>query len=137
MRVLDAYPLFTVARLRESRDFFVGVLGLSVTFEASWVVMLSAGNDRIAIGLMTGDHPARPPGPETFDGQGAIFTLQVEHADAWYHKLVELDVPLLHALTDEAWGQRRFMVRDPSGIAVDIVEQIAPADGFWDEYAAP
>ena len=26
------------------------------------------------------------------------------------------------------------MVRDPSGILVDVVEQIEPAPGFWDKY---
>ena len=40
----------------------------------------------------------------------------------------------MHPLTDEPWGQRRLMVRDPSGIAVDVVEQIAPVPGFWDAY---
>jgi len=26
------------------------------------------------------------------------------------------------------------MVRDPSGIALDVVEKIEPQPGFWDEY---
>ena len=34
----------------------------------------------------------------------------------------------------EPWGQRRFMVQDPSGFLVDVVEQIEPAAGFWDQY---
>jgi uncharacterized glyoxalase superfamily protein PhnB len=35
--------------------------------------------------------------------------------------------------TDEAWGQRRFMTRDPAGVLIDVVEQIEPAQGFWDK----
>jgi hypothetical protein len=34
----------------------------------------------------------------------------------------------------EPWGQRRFMLRDPSGIRVHVVEQIEPVSGFWDKY---
>ena len=37
-------------------------------------------------------------------------------------------------LTDEAFGQRRFGFRDPSGLWVDVVEQIEPQAGFWDRY---
>lgn len=35
---------------------------------------------------------------------------------------------------DGSWGQRRFVVEDPSGIQIDVVEQIEPAPGFWDPY---
>ena len=42
-----------------------------------------------------------------------------------------------HPLTDEPWGQRRFGIRDPAGVWVDVVEQIEPAPGFWDQYASP
>jgi hypothetical protein len=36
-----------------------------------------------------------------------------------------------------AWGQRRFGVRDPAGVWVDVVEQNDPAPGFWDQCSAP
>jgi hypothetical protein len=35
---LDTYPLVTVTALEESRDFFVKFFGMSLVFEASWVV---------------------------------------------------------------------------------------------------
>ena len=38
------------------------------------------------------------------------------------------------AARDERWPWlgRRFVVRDPSGILVDVVEQIEPAPGYWE-----
>jgi uncharacterized glyoxalase superfamily protein PhnB len=133
--LVDTYPLFTVAQLKESAAFFQRCFGLTPIFEASWVVMLARpGEERIALGLMTSDHPSRPPGPELFSGQGMIWTVQVSDAAALYEQLREQDVAIHHALSDCAWGQRRFMLRDPSGILVDVVEQIEPAAGFWDAY---
>jgi uncharacterized glyoxalase superfamily protein PhnB len=130
----DTYPLVTVSRLTESRDFFVRHFGMAVLFEATWVAMLSVGDDAIALGLMTNDHPSTPPGPETFNGQGMIVTVQVDDATQAYERVKEQGAPITHRLTDEAWGQRRFMTRDPSGISVDVVEQIEPAPGFWERY---
>ena len=135
MTILDTYPLLTVSHLKQSRDFFVRCFGLSVVFEASWVVMLShteAGS--ISVGLMSSDHPSRPPGPETFDGRGMLLTLQVDDARALHARLAAEGVPITYPLTDAPWGQRRFMVTDPSGISVDVVQQIEPASGFWDPY---
>ena len=134
MAIVDSYPLFTVASLAASRDFFVRHFAMTVLFEASWVAMLTSDGESIALGLMSADHPSQPPGPELFEGRGALLTLQVDDAQALGAQLAAAGVELVHPLTDEPWGQRRLMVRDPSGIAIDVVEQIAPAPGFWDAY---
>jgi uncharacterized glyoxalase superfamily protein PhnB len=137
MATVDTYPLFTVSRLRDSAAFFQRCFGLRTLFEASWVVMLAQPDrDSIALGLMTSDHPSRPPGPEVFGGLGMIFTVQVDDAAALHARLSKEGLPFHLDLTDCPWGQRRFMLRDPSGIFVDVVEQIEPAPDFWSAYPA-
>lgn len=131
---MTVYPLITVKQLAASRDFFVAHFGLSVVFEATWVVMLGDASGTVSLGLMTKDHPSVPPGPEEFDGKGMIVTIQVDDSAAVYERYVAAGGPVHHPLTVESWGQRRFMARDPSGVLVDVVEQIEPAAGFWDKY---
>ena len=63
-----------------------------------------------------------------------IMTFQVEDAAAEHKRLQAAGAPIIYGPATEPWGQRRFMVRDPSGILVDVVEQIEPAAGFWDKY---
>lgn len=135
MTVVDTYPLFTVSQLQASREFFIRHFGMQVVFEASWVVMLSHTKaESISLGLMSSDHPSSPPGPETFDGRGMILTLQVDDARALHTSFAAAGMPIIHALTDAPWGQRRFVVTEPSGIFIDVVQQIEPAAGFWDPY---
>ena len=135
MAIVDTYPLFTVSNLQGSREFFVQRLGMQVVFEATWVVMLSATSaTSISVGLMSSDHPSSPPGPEPFDGRGMILTLQVDDAAALHASLTAKGVLIAHPLVDAPWGQRRFMVTDPSGISIDVVQQIDPAPGFWHPY---
>lgn len=96
------YPLITVTKLAESRDFFVTVFGMHVAFEASWVVMLARKEGGpIVLGLMTADHPSKPPGPETFDGKGMIMTFQVEDAAAEHKRLQAAGAPITYGLADE------------------------------------
>ncbi len=141
VRVRDLYPLVTTHAMTAARDFHVRHFGFEVQFEADWFVYLSGpadGESRGAtLAFMTPDHPSRPPGPETFDGRGMILTLEVADAAALYRKLRDEGAPILHPLTDEPWGQRRFMTRDPAGVRVDVVEQIPPQPGYWERYGVP
>jgi catechol 2,3-dioxygenase-like lactoylglutathione lyase family enzyme len=123
-------------RLAACRDFYTRVLGFVVVFEATWFVYVAAPASTHGIAFMAPDHPSRPPGPEAFSGDGILLTLQVADAAAEFERLQALGVDTDHALTDEPWGQRRFGVRDPAGVWIDVVEQIEPAPGFWDRYRA-
>lgn len=140
MHVRDLYPLITTPELAATRDFYTRHFGFQVAFEASWFVYLSGpadGDSRGAtLAFMHPDHPSRPPGPEPFDGRGMILTVEVADATAAYRRLVDGGAPIVHPLTDEDWGQRRFMTRDPAGVLVDVVEQIGPKPGYWERYPA-
>lgn len=135
MKIMDSYPLLTVRDMRASRDFYVKHFGLGVVFESDWVTMLgNSRSGRIAIGLMTPDHPTNPPGPEVFDGKGMIVTIQVQDAEKARAELRDRGVQVFYDVTDEPWGQRRFTLTDPSGVIVDVVEQTEPAEGYWEKY---
>ncbi|WP_422026531.1 VOC family protein [Roseovarius sp.] len=138
MKVRDLYPLITTPHLEATRDFYVTRFGFDVAFEASWFVYLvgpaEADGRGATLAFMHPDHPSTPPGPESFDGKGMILTVEVSDAAAVYERFKAGGAPIVHPLTDEAWGQRRFMTRDPAGVLVDVVEQIEPKAGFWDQY---
>ena len=136
MDLQSSYPVVVTEKLAESRDFYAR-LGFEVVFEASWFVYLTvSGDSSSGIAFMSPDHPSRPSGPESFSGDGILLTLQVEDAAGEHERLRRAGIELDHPLTDEPWGQRRFGLRDPAGVWVDVVEQIEPAPGFWDQYPA-
>jgi catechol 2,3-dioxygenase-like lactoylglutathione lyase family enzyme len=135
MKIMDSYPLITVKNMRASRDFYVKHFGMEIIFEANWVVMLGdAESGRIALGLMTPDHPTNPPGPEIFPGKGVLFTIQVRNAAKAAAALKDQGVHIFYDVHVEPWGQRRFTLTDPSGIVVDVVEQTRPQEGYWEKY---
>jgi uncharacterized glyoxalase superfamily protein PhnB len=135
MQLKDLYTVIVTDRRQECRDFYVRWFDFEVVFEASWFVYLaSRGGHAFGIAFMSPDHPSTPPGPERFSGQGVFLTLQVADAQAQYARLAAAGAPIVHALHDEPWGQRRFALQDPAGTFVDVVEQIDPAPGFWDPY---
>jgi len=138
MKVRDLYPLITTPYLTEARDFYVSNFGFVVAFEASWFVYLTCpaeeGSRGATLAFMHPDHPSNPPGPESFDGRGMILTVEVSDTAAVFERFSSAGAPIVHPLTDEDWGQRRFMTRDPAGVLVDIVQHTEPEAGYWDQY---
>jgi uncharacterized glyoxalase superfamily protein PhnB len=141
MKVRDSYPLITTPHLFEARDFYAMHFGFVPAFEASWFVYLvgpaEEGSRGATIAFMHPDHPSSPPGPEAFSGQGMILTIEVADVAAMHRRLAESGAPIVLGLKDEDWGQRRFMTRDPAGMLIDVVQQIEPKAGYWEQYPAP
>jgi hypothetical protein len=111
---------------------------MEITFEVDWVVFLSRpmGEGRTGVCFMAPglDHQL-PQHRKAYEGDSVIFTFQVQDARrelaALRSKGIEPDVDI----QDEPWGQRHFMMRDPAGVWVDIVEQIEPDPAFFDDAA--
>jgi uncharacterized glyoxalase superfamily protein PhnB len=136
MRVRDLYPLITCSAPDAARDFWVKHFGATTEFEADWFVLLSFQADEpgarpFSLAFMRTDHPSRPPGPEAFSGEGMLVTVEVADVAAAYRAMAASGAPILYGPADEPWGQRRFMTRDPAGVCIDVVEQIAPKEGYW------
>ena len=135
MELEAAYPVVVTDRLAECRAFYTQQFAFQVVFEATWFVYLRASDGSPhGIAFMSPDHPSKPPGPEAFTGEGMLLTLQVTDAASEFERLRQAGLSIDHPLRDEPWGQRRFGLCDPAGVWVDVVEQIEPEPGYWDQY---
>ena len=47
----------------------------------------------------------------------------------------EAGLPEVQPLRDESFGQRHFILRDPSGNLVDVIENIPPTEDYAASYA--
>jgi len=43
-------------------------------------------------------------------------------------------LPIVLDLKSEEWGQRHFIVEDPNGILIDVIQNIEPSAEFKEEY---
>ncbi|MFK3665940.1 VOC family protein [Ochrobactrum teleogrylli] len=134
MRFTDRYPIIVTPNKNAARDFWAKYLEFEVAFDSSWFCLLVAEGGTASIAFMTPDHPSSPPGPEIYTGSGLCFEMEVADAKAAHEELAGRGLPITYPLTEEPFGQRRFGFADPTGLWVDVVEQIAPQSGYWDKY---
>ncbi|WP_344681705.1 MULTISPECIES: VOC family protein [Actinomycetes] len=110
MTVQRVTPIFTVDDLPSAVQEHRAVLGLELVMDLGWIAFL-ADSAGAQIGLMTQDASA-PVNP-----QASVFVDDVEDA---YRLAQEAGLEIVHPLTVEAWGVRRFFYRDSSGTVVNV-----------------
>jgi catechol 2,3-dioxygenase-like lactoylglutathione lyase family enzyme len=143
MALKSFFPVVVTGTLDAARDFYIEYFGFRVVFEADWYVQLHASRGDsvppIELAFMIPKVETQPaPLHAAFSGAGVILTLDVDDVDAVHSKLnlagVLRDVVI--PLRDEAWGQRHFLIRDPAGMLLDVVQQIPPSAQYAAAYSA-
>jgi len=113
MFVKRVVPDFPAPEPAASGEFYARVLGLEVVMDLGWIVTFAApGNPAAQISVMRQDASA-PVQPDV--------SIEVDDVDAAHAAAERLGCEILHPLTDEPWGVRRFFVRDPSGKVLNIL----------------
>jgi predicted enzyme related to lactoylglutathione lyase len=96
------------------RDFYAAVLGLDVVMDLGWIVTYAAPEDpAVQLSVMARDATAAVQ-PDV--------SIEVDDVDAAHAAAQRLGCDIVHPLTDEPWGVRRFFVRDPSGAVLNVLQ---------------
>jgi catechol 2,3-dioxygenase-like lactoylglutathione lyase family enzyme len=96
-----------------SSGLYVDVLGLEVVMDHGWIVTYAApGAPQTQLSVMREDASA-PVRPDV--------SIEVDDVDAAHAAAVDRGYEIVHPLTEEPWGVRRFFVRDAGGAVVNVL----------------
>ncbi|MFI1869616.1 VOC family protein [Streptomyces jumonjinensis] len=129
------YPVIATARLQETVDFYTRLMGFGITFEADWYVSLRRpGTLPFELAVLDHTHPTIPEGYRT-PVTGLLLNFEVEDVDAEWERLVVREglEPELELRTEQ-FGQRHFIVADPSGVLIDVITEIPPSGEYADRF---
>lgn len=114
-------------KLAESKAFYTNILGMEVTFENEFYLLLHTPDQQASFSFLLPDHPSQQPlFHKPFQGQGIYLTLEVPDADRLYEEIRKKGVEIRIDIRDEPWGDRHFAIVDPNGIGIDIVHYQEP-----------
>ncbi|MEU8231472.1 VOC family protein [Actinoplanes sp. NPDC048967] len=109
-RIMTNLP---VPDIEAAKDFYTGFLGLSTEeFNMGWVARYTSPDGGANVQLVTGDATA----PEN-----SVISVLTDDVDGAYEEAQRLGYEIVHPLTTESWGVRRFFVRAPDGNVLNIV----------------
>jgi catechol 2,3-dioxygenase-like lactoylglutathione lyase family enzyme len=116
-RIRRVVPNVQGDRVAESRAFYEDVIGLKLGMDLGWIVSFgSPTNPTAQLSVISRDASA---------GVHPDVSIEVEDVDVVHAQALAHGAEILHPLTDEPWGVRRFFVRDPNGAVVNVMMHVS------------
>jgi catechol 2,3-dioxygenase-like lactoylglutathione lyase family enzyme len=112
MTVRRVMPILTVPELDAAVRAYKRILGLREVMNHGWIVTLADDGLRHQVSLMTKDATARV---------NPNVSIEVDDVDAAYQAAVAAGLEIVHPLSDEEWGVRRFFFADQAGNVVNVL----------------
>ena len=114
MQVTGIVANLRVPDITAARDFYQGYLGLNVeAFNLGWVANYASPDGRACVQLVTRDATAQVDSVISVHVGAAVVEAFAEAESRGYE--------IIHPVTDEQWGVRRFFVRAPDGNVINMV----------------
>lgn len=113
MQIRRVVPDLSSADPQRAAEFYTDVIGLRVVMDHGWIV-----------GLGSPSHPNAQLQLMSRDESAAILpavSIEVEDVDTVHAEAVRRGLRVVHPLTDEPWGVRRFFVQDPDGHVINVL----------------
>jgi predicted enzyme related to lactoylglutathione lyase len=113
MRATRIMANLHVADVEAAKSFYTDYLGLSTEeFNMGWVARYTSPDTGANVQLVTRDASA-PENP--------VISIHTEDIEGAYEEALRLGYEIVHPLTTEPWGVRRFLLRAPDGNVINIV----------------
>lgn len=118
MNVLRVTIDLTVPDLEQARAFYTDYLGLDgQDMGVDWVTRFVVPSSGEHIQLVSRDGTAP---------QNPLLTVKVDDVEEAYAAARRRGYEVVHPLTTEPWGIRRFLVRAPDGTVLNIAQRSDP-----------
>ena len=113
MRAIRIIADLPVLDLAAAKAFYTDYLGLSTEgFDLGWVARFSSPDTGAIVQLVTRDASA-PENP--------LISVMTDDVEGAYAEAQQRGYEIVHPLTTEPWGVRRFFVRAPDGTVINVV----------------
>ncbi|MBK6266204.1 VOC family protein [Marivirga sp. S37H4] len=102
--------------LEASKAFYVNFLQMDLMMDLGWVLTFASGENPTAqISIFKNEGAEKP------DNKSIFLSIEVSDVDKMYERAEKMDCDIVYKLTDEDWGVRRFFVKDPNGVTINLL----------------
>lgn len=113
MRISRVVANLPVLDIESAKGFYTDFLGLSTEeFNMGWVARFTSPESGANVQLVTGDATS---------SANSIISVMTVDVDAAFAEAQQLGYEIVHPLSTEEWGVRRFLVRAPDGNVINVV----------------
>lgn len=136
MKSTQYYPVLMTDRVAATARFYEDHFRFTRQFDSDWYIHLQSAEDAsVNLAVLDRGHTTIPASERGRQVSGVILNFEVANVDAEYERLIAQGLTVLLAIRDEDFGQRHFIVQDPNGVMIDVIQPIPPSEAFLRQYA--
>ena len=120
------FPVMVTSNLDAVKQFYETVFGFNAVFyNPDFYLHLVSPGTGAQLGFLLPNHGSQPAFLHpAMASDGYIISLEVKNAAKAYTEAKALDLNIVMHIKEEVWGQIHFMVQDPAGFRVDVVQHL-------------
>ncbi|WDR03037.1 VOC family protein [Devosia algicola] len=119
-----AFTNILCSDVQGTAQFYQDLLGMKRAGDFGWFIVLSHDEmPNFEMGVLSKDHETIPAGLSSGPG-GSILTFVVNDLEDVHAKAISMQAEIIQEPMELPYGQRRLMLRDPAGFAVDVSSPI-------------
>ena len=122
MQITGTVVCFTVEDVPASVNFLVRHFGFTVVMEFDGFVSLKREGLAVSIVFHRRGLEVLPEAIRQERASGVILALVIADFDAAYARLQSEGVNITLPIRKESWGERLFLVTDPNGVVIELVD---------------
>ena len=133
MKINSLYPVIGTKNIPSSKRFYSRHFDLDTVFDSDWYVSMKTRNEpAFELAFLDYTHPSVPGAFQTRT-RGVLINIEVDDVDTVYDRLCKEGLEMILDIRSEEWGQRHFIVEDPNGLLVDVIQNIPPTGAFAEQ----
>jgi predicted enzyme related to lactoylglutathione lyase len=106
----------TADSIPEVKRFYSELFGLNTAMDLGWIVTLASRESAVTQMSIMNEGGSGTPVPD--------LSIEVDNVDEVYRRAREMGCKVVHDLTDEPWGVRRFFISDPTGKLLNVLSHL-------------
>jgi len=120
------FPVMVTPNLDAVKQFYEAVFGFNAVFyDPEFYLHLVSPGTGAQLGFLLPNHDTQPVFLHPImAADGYVISLEVKDAALAYAEAKNLNLSIAMPLKEEVWGQIHFMLQDPAGFRVDVVQHL-------------
>lgn len=124
IQLTQMFPVLVSENLGRLKSFYSEHFGFQAVFyDPEFYLHLMHSQSGVQLGFLVPDHPSQPRFLHSLASQkGMVISFEVPKIESAYTIAIDAKLEMVMELKEENWGQKHFMIRDPQGFVIDIIE---------------
>ncbi|MGG6230453.1 VOC family protein [Tenacibaculum sp. SDUM215027] len=105
--------------IEKTKEFYTDFLGMNLQMDMGWILtFVSRDNETAQISVFHNEEN------KPLNNSAIFLSIEVTDIDNWYERANKNNVEIIYPITNENWGVRRFFIKDPNGVTINLLSHL-------------